>query len=83
VAYVTRVRRERLSVDELVRRVQAEGELSRRGAPRRRRCRLSASGAVVAFGVVVVFLASCGRAAETPLPPDVRPPSAPATAAGR
>ncbi|MEU0533241.1 hypothetical protein [Amycolatopsis tolypomycina] len=86
MAYVTRVRRERVSVDELVRRAQAEEETRRAaaggGAHRvhaarvRRRCRL------VAFGAVVVFLASFGRPTGAVALPDVRP-IPPATAAGR
>lgn len=85
MAYVTRVRRERVSVDELLRRVHAEDEARRAaadGRPRvhaarvRRRCRL------VAFGAVVVFLASFGRPTGAVALPDVRP-IPPSTAAGR
>ncbi|HET6704674.1 hypothetical protein [Amycolatopsis sp.] len=86
MAYVTRVRRERVSLDELVCRVQAEERVRRaaaHGGPHRihaarvrRRCRL------VAFGAVVVFLASFGRPAGVVALPDVRP-IPPSTAAGR
>ncbi|MDX3187019.1 hypothetical protein PV458_01255 [Streptomyces sp. MN03-5084-2B] len=85
MAYVTRVRRERVSVDELVRRVQAEEEARPAGGGRhrlhaarvRRRCRL------VAFGAVVVFLAFVGRPVGAVALPGAGPSVPPATAAGR